>query len=851
MRKNKDKNLYKLSSISIRFPSLIVFKYLFKRSLRHKSYQLFVLCLLISSLIMGLIGFFSAGVQKSLNEDISKFLGAPLVVSTSLPLEQNWWQNIANTLKIDATTTASFTYGVIGKSGYHSIGLKAVSKNYPLNDSIKLLVNSPINEPKQFLVSANSLHSMDAWLDKRAMVELGLKQGDKIQVGKQFFNVVGEIIFEPDRLTQLQHMLPRVMIRLSDLETTGIDIKNGRGDFRYLFDEEPEQLELIESSLPSLVNQPYQILKANEGAHPFSRIAQRSEKMLSLVMVLIMLMCGSAAALVADFAMKQFVFPATILRCLGLKKKSITASMMIQLSLFAIICSVIGTYIAWLMQPLIGGLLEPHLVIQQNVFDFRTPIITLCINALIIIAFVYPRLKAIGSVPITSVLRNNLNIKKSLWISTFASALSVTLLLWYFSDNTTLTVILTTGVVVLLVLSIGFGWIISQFTTQFHRLSRGLLKVVLRSIGRNPKKNIAPMATIALSVMGFLMINTLRTSFIDSYQISSLNQDGNLLFSRLPSEQKDPFNAFISNNNLTLKGLYPTVSAKLESINGVPVDKALNQESDTREEIRSAVRLSWSRHLPENNRMLEGKWPQNAKDGVSVESEVMSDLGLSIGDELTFRINDKQFKTSISSRREFKSGSSRMMFWFMFAPNVLNQFDPQYMGGIHMNQAQLPDNNTVLSDLNVQFPQVLFSDLQQLVNRISAIMQALMNIMSAILFILLCGAFTVLIVSAFVGSHDNGHTIMRSLGVTKTQLIKMNVLQQGLIGLVSCLVGILGAQLISGILFEELFSIPYKADMTQNVLITVLTTLSFIIFGLLMSYNNLKKPILINQMNHS
>ena len=842
-----------------KFPSWIVFKYMIRRCLRQKSYQLFILCLLISSLIMGLIGFFSTGVQSALNEDISKFLGAPLVVSTDRPLHQKWWQQHKTFSEFQAVTTASFTYGVIGQVGYQSIGLKAVSKNYPIMDSVKLLVKSVDgdkgfikDELKEILTTANTLMPMDAWLDQRAMKELGLQLGDKIQVGKQDFNVAAVIVFEPDRLTQLQHLLPRVMIRIDDLHSIGLDLDNGRGNYRYLFNEEPEQLKHIESSLAAgLISQPYQVLKPNSGAHPFSKIAQRSEKMLSLVMVLIMLMCGSAAALVANFAMKRFVIPATILRCIGLNKKSIITSMMMLLSVLAIISSVIGTIIAWFLQPLLAEFLQPHLIINQSVFDFRTPLLTLSINALIIISFIFPGLRAIGSVQIVSVLRNNLTIKKSLWLTALVSLLSVVLLLWYFSDNTKLTLILSAGVVLILVLAVGSGWIISQITTQFHRFSRGKIKVVLRSIGRNPNKTIAPMATIALAVMGFLIINTLRGNFIDTYHMETLNQDGNLLFSRLPSEQQKTFTQFIEKNNLTLKGMYPTVRAKLELINGVHIDKALDQESDTREEARSPVRLSWSKNIPQNNRLLEGQWPLKSSDGVSVESEVMSDLGLKLGDELSFRINDKLITKTISSRREFKTGASRMMFWFMFAPETLKQFDHQYMGGIHIIQSDKPVNKMVLSQLNLKFPQVMFSDLQQAMDRVSAIMQTLMNIMSAILLILLIAALTVLIISSFVGTAEYQQRLLRALGVTRLQLISMSILQYALIGFVSCLVGILGAQLISGVLFEQLFSMPYQADIIQNLQITTVTTLSFVMFGLLMSYNIHRKPILINQLNQS
>jgi putative ABC transport system permease protein len=834
--------------------SWILFRKLTNRSLRHKSYVLFAVCILISSIIMSTIGFFSLAVKTTLNHDISKFLGAPLVISSRRALEEQWWNSVelptttSNLKKISPITTASFTYGIVGKNGYHSIALKAVSNNYPAQDFIELAI-----ETNQGLQNSSStaidLLPSQAWLDTRALAELGLTQGDKVQIGQREFIITAEIIFEPDRLTQLQHVLPRIMINMTDLESVGLDLDNGRGDFRYLFNQQPSVLKSIETQLPSLTKQSYKVLKPTSGQHPFALMAERSEKMLGLVMVLIMLMCGSAAALLADTAMKRFIIPATILRCMGLQRKSINRTLMMQLTLLAFLSSALGTLISWLLQPLLKEFLKPHLIIKEMVFNFQIPLITLAITTLTILAFIYPRLRAAGSVTIVSVLQGQMQIKKSFWLSSLAAVFAIILLLWYFSDNTKLTIYLSIGVISLVFFSLVFGWIISKITMQFHHLTKGYIKIALRSIGRNPQKYIAPMATISLAVMGFLIIDTLRGSFLNTFQMQMLKQDGNVLYSRLPADKAKSFENFIHSKNLQVMGKYPTVSAQLITINGLDIDKALTQESDTRSEARSPVRLSWSKNMPTNNRMLSGQWPQSSDDGVSVESEVMSDLGLEIGDQLGFDINGSIFNTTIKSRREFKSGSSQMMFWFMFSPDALQNFSHQYMGGISMDLNKInTENNSTLRELNASFPEVLFTDLQHVIKRTSDIMHALMKVMSSILFLLLVAASTVIMAGSYVSTGHSQHNLMRALGITKPKLMTMSIIQQGIIGLVSCLVGILGAQLISGLLFKELFALTYVANLQQNILITSITTSCFILFGLFLNYYSTKKPLLINQM---
>jgi len=817
------------------FQALILLRRTWWRSIKHKSSLLLILCIFISSMIASSLGFFSLGVQNALNNDIAKFLGAPLVVKSERPLPEGWWE------KLDISTpaiTASFTYGAIGAEGYNSITLKAVSTDYPKQDVLQLRVGET-----SFSATAAELKPSSAWLDARAMAVLGVDIGDQVQIGQHYFKVDAELVFEPDRLTQLQYILPRAMIRLEDLDTIGLDINNGKGDFRYLFDDNDIRLQQLENMLPTVLSQPYQVLKAGAGEHPFSRMAKRAQRMLGMVTALVLLLCGSAAAVLADFIMKQKALPTTVLRCMGLTRNAASMALLAQLSLMALFSGVIGGLMGWLIQPGLKNLLNPHLLLADVPFNLQVPALSLGVSILTIIAFVYPRLRALGLVPVASVLRGGLVLSKNFVLSTISALACVFVLLWYYSDNPRLTSYLLVGVVVIVIFSIVFGWLLSKVTASFHHLTTGSFRVVLRSVGRKPHRHIAPMATVALAVMAFLMTLTLQGSFLDSYGVQRFSHDGNFLFSRLPAKELTGFKQLVKSTNSVLKGAYPIVTASLVSINETPIEQALNHESDTREEARSPVRLSWSKSLPKNNTLLQGKWPQSVKDGVSVEAEVMSDLGLKIGDRLGFKIADGYLSTTITSTRKFKSGGSMVMFWFMFSPDVLQAFPQQIMGGIEINK----DVKPVLKQLMLMFPQLLITDLEQQMARIRAIMNAMTTIMNSLLFLLIIAAITVLVASGFVSlkSQQQQYSLMRALGVSKSRLYRMILSEQGIIGLVSSLIGVLGTQIISGLMFKQQFGVSYQANWANNSAVILLTTFGFLGIGLILARFNLKGPIRI------
>ncbi|MCF6300368.1 MAG: FtsX-like permease family protein, partial [Proteobacteria bacterium] len=555
--------------------------------------------------------------------------------------------------------------------------------------------------------------------------------------------------------------------------------------------------------------------------------------------------CGAAAAILANFSIRKSVMPGTMLRCFGVRRNVFSSTLLLQLILVALIAGVLGAMVGWFIQPWLKDLLKPHLMIADINLNWQISITTLGITLLTLMAFVYPRLVTLSSTPVSSILRGQTVFTKRYFFLVFSASSSVVLLLWYYSDNARLTLFLSLGVIVLVVLALVFGWLLNKSTGFLHRFNQGVLRVVLRSIGRNPKKHMLTMTTIALAVMALLMTANLRGSFLDRYHVQRLSHDGNYLFSGLPVEQWSEFTSLMQKNKILIKGSYPTVSAKLFSINGEAIDQVLLEESDTREETRSPVRLSWSEDLPKNNKMLMGDWPEVGSGEVSVEAEVMSDLGLKIGDVLGFKIENEVLSTKISSKRVFKSGGSMVMFWFMFASDTLKGFSQYHMGGIEIHA----DNKGVLSYVAEGFPAVLVTDIEQQVSRIRAIMITMTKMMNSVLMLLVLAAITVLIASAFSSMHTQHKQInlMRAMGVVKSKLYMMLLIEQAVVGFVACLIGVLAAQLIANLMFMQQFGVSYIPDWRSLVILVMLVTGVFSAMGLLMAYYKIKQPIQLFQ----
>lgn len=812
---------------------IILMKRLSRATIGQSANRLLSLCIVVCTCVAATLGLFANSVQSALDNDIADYLGAPLVVRAdhALPIEL---------FALDGLTppviTASYTSGAIGHNAYQSVSLKGVSDGYPLQG--ELIVRTAAGETE---VSAASLASGSVWLDQRAIDQLNIQFGEQIQIGSSWLTVAGELVHEPDRLTQLQHALPRAMVNLDTLAKTQISTHNDRGEHRILLAGSDSALAQLETLLAKSATQKYEILRPGKGRHPFSRISLRGERMLNVILVLILLMCGGAAATLADHTVRNYALPATVLRCMGVSRKAVAWALCLQLMALALLMSLVGCLLGWFIQPLLVNVMQPHMTLQvaePTLHDLLGPI---GIGLVTVIAFVVPKLQQLGSISVTSVLRGHIEKPKRFYLTTLSASVVVFAMLWFSSDNMRLTVMLVGAVVFLIALSISFGWGLSKVSAQTHRFFRGPMKVAVRSIGRSPGRHITPLASVAIVMMAVLMTVTLRGSFLDVLQVQMLDTDGNYIFTGLPAQQHDNFVRAVEAGNAQLKGSYPTVSARLVSINGVAIDDALQNESDTREETRSKVRLSWAEQLPDNNRLLQGYWPTPGSNEVSVESEVMSDLGLEFGDQLGFEVGDALLTSTITSQREYKGGGSRMMFWFMFTPDALAPFEQHYMGGIALDD----HSQNVLSTISSSFPQVRISDLERQISGIRDIMIVLTRMMNTTLMLLLAGAFMVIVATSFVSASNRQtqNSVMRAFGLRRAQCYAMNITEQLVIGLVACFVGILGVQLIAGLMFNELFALSYQLEWGNALLLTALISSAFAGLGWLFAFRQMQQAV--------
>ncbi|GHA00363.1 permease [Arenicella chitinivorans] len=782
---------------------------------------LLVMTMALSSFVIASLNLFSLNVQQSLRDDISQFLGAPLVVRSDVPFAKLAFSHPELQSPV---ITRTFTTGATSAYAYQTVSLKAVSSTYPVQG--RFAVQLADNMLKHH---AADLEPNSAWLDQRAMQTLNLGLGDTVKLGRAEFVVSGEILAEPDRLTQLQHTLPRIMINLKALANTGVNEQNNRGEYRLLYSGSTSALEQLKTNLRA-TRPELEVLTADSGRHPFARIAARASNLLHLVFAFLVLIAGTTVATLSKHLLNEFSISATVLRAMGVGKSVVISALGLIFSATALLASTLGYLGAFLTQPWLLSLAEPHMTLTASKMQFAQWWPSLLLAVALVIGFVVPGLLALSRVPVTAALQQIKTNLRSSYLSSVLVGLALTVWLWLSSDNPQLTTLLIGTVMLVVILTMLFGWILTKLTAQWHRVLRGPLKIAIRSLGRSAHRNTAPLVTVAITVLAVLLTTTLRGSFLDTLHLQSLDQDGNYIFTNLPAAMEPEFRQHLAANFMELRQSHPVVRAVLTHINGVEKAAYLSRESETREQARSAVNLSYADALPKNNRLLEGSWPRSINE-VSVESEVMADLDLKLGDTLRFAIGARHLDAKITSRREFQAGGSRMMFWFMFAPQTLRDYPQTRMGGLLATR----DTRAGLASLSAAFPTLRLTDLAQHIDRIRATMLVLTRLMNTALGMLLIIATLSIVAAATVNASLRRvpATVMRALGLQRRGVYSMALLEQIMLAATGCLVGVIAVQLCAGLMFQNLFALHYRMDFVYLSLVVSSVLGLFALIGFL------------------
>ncbi|MBU1310342.1 MAG: permease [Gammaproteobacteria bacterium] len=788
----------------------------------------------------------SANIQAYLGLNLANLLGADLVLSQPRALTASQYAELS-AMAEQIVLTENLTTTLTHNSQWQRATLKAVAEDYPLQGELQSAAYAGGPD------SASSQGPMvgEIWLDSRLLAGLGLQIGEQLHIGDQQLTVARVLLHEPDRLMEGHNVEMRALLHRADLQQfrAADDIIQ----HRYLVSANAQQIATIlqwqKSQLPAAQ------LHHKHGAHPLALFWQRTENFIGLASVLLFFMAAIAMQQLSRAQLQQQQLFSAVCLSLGATKQTVLLIAVLNwlfgfLSLLPPVLA-LSALCHWLLLQW----LKLHAFAGQELAGSVTaltwqPDIVLAVTAVVAgatIFFVFnlPLWLALWQCSVRQLIQpQQQRISSAIVLGCALLVLAAVAL--YYSDNALLSAMLLGAMAISITLLLALSWLVLSLGEKLSQPFSGLLPFALYMMKQRLLSKTTQVLGIGLAAFLLLFTLMLLKDLGDSMTAHQRAHDGNLLVSQASATQMAALELWAAQHAIAIRQHKPFMYAQLTHVNGGLLSDVIQKPSDSLATFSRPVRLHWSAAIPGNNRLVSGQWWQSSADNwqqLSVEQEVMTDLGLQLGDKLGLVIAGHYVEFSITATHAYKSGAGAITFWLQMPPAALAHISaPHYaMASLELQ----PQQFALLGELWQQHPTLRMVSLQELTQRFDSSLAMVTQLISAFagLITLLASIVIVSSVQAVEAQEQKKNSIILSFGLSKRTCLLLNSIEWLVTGAVTAAGAIVATWLAGLLIYQSQFALPYQPDFGW-LLATVAIILSLVTaLGILLSKRSLSGSV--------
>lgn len=696
------------------------------------------------------------------------------------------------------------------------VTVKAVDDLFPLQGNLILDQNG---------VFSSTVSPNQVWLDPELAASMKANVGDEVAVGDLVATVSGIISEEPGLSFNPFRQRPTVFIHASDIVKTGANQLGSRVQYRLFINGEDDQITPLKDSVEL---GPGDEWRDTDRQSRTTDIFNKTQQYLSLVVVIVVLMASATQFLTCHHYAQSRSKTIAMLKSLGASRRWLGAWLLTQVIILfsgAIVVGVLlGLGFEYLLRiPMVDLLPDPLPSLGSR--PFMVAIIT-CV-AISIPALGIPIMRLLH-LPAMVVVQSSHNTRfnPKWWLLMVPTV--VVALIAYGSNPIIWLIILAIVILVVVLGAISLG----LFKLTSRMAVKAPLKLALSRLNRTPVTSGLQLGALTLSLLLLTTLWLVKSDLLSDWNRIIPQDAPNVFAFNISDQDKEDYQAKLE--GLAPSPMFPIARGRVTEINGEDAKQYAGGEQAS-DSLRREVNFTWADTLPEYNDLLEGEW--SGDKGVSVESEVASDLGLQIGDNLTFAINGQDFTARVNSIRKVEWREMKPNFYFIFTPDVMAEFPATWLVSYRVNEQQ----STRLNQLSKTYPTVSVVDMTTMLGKIQ---ELLSQVVSAISILALFGvAAGVLLIATLLKLSLSQRTqemaLYRILGSSRKTLTMTLWAEFGIMALVAGLVASMISDLLSSLIMQQVFD----SDIQWHIDLWVATPIITFILLILVVKNSISKMV--------
>ncbi|USA53531.1 FtsX-like permease family protein [Acinetobacter sp. C32I] len=771
-----------------------VLKPLLLQSFRTGGLYLLIIALSLAISATTALKFSNTQVQNAVALQAAEMLGGDLVLSDKDPIQPNWLQQ-ADELKLKHAPVTVFSSMAHTQNQFVMVNVKAVDANFPLRGQLVI-------QPK-----AQAIQPGEVWLSQRAMDLLHAKMGEPLAIADAQLKVTGIIERDSNQETGFSGFSPTVIIHQADIAKTNAVQVGSRIEYRLLLAGEPEPIKTYkkifkqsqkdEQGTDQAAEQQLEgeqsSLKLRDASQSNTRLMKPIENLdtfLQLANLLTILLCGIAIALTSQRYVQQNQDHIALMRCLGASKRQILLAYIALLGIVSALSIVLGSLIGIALG---YGLLQlmlqliPQLQLSFAVVDLLYALpIAIFTSVMVLIGFILPSIWELLNTPPIRVIRQQERSRKS-YVAMFAIGIvSLILFSLVLSDNLQLSLLVLSAILLLCAMMYAVIWLLLKAIKQ--------LKHPLAAYVRIPHQTALQITALALGLSLITVLSVLRTDLLQRWQQQLPVGTPNQFVYGLPPFDMPQFKQQIEQNGWQSTPLYPNIRGRLLAKNGHAFAPELVKQNNS---LRRELNLTQASLYPKDNVITQGVANFSKAGQVSVEEKTAHELGIQIGDQLSFSLPEGTLEATVVNLRTVEWESFSPNFFFIFSPETMDENAGSYLGSFYLPPADQPK----MVQLIQQFSNTVFIDVGRILDEIKRLVNVLVQIVTVLAALVGFSGVLVLIacLNVLMDERRKEVALLRSFGVAKNKLKRMLSLEIGFIGLLSGVVACLFAEAISAI----------------------------------------------------
>jgi len=816
-------------------------------------FYVFVACIALGVAVIAGVGALADAVQSSFVRQGATLLGGDLTFTRpNRRAEPSEVSTIARFGTISESGSLRAMARRLDGSEHMLVEAKGVDGNYPLIGTLDL---------QDGVTQADALAGRGAAVDPILVEQLGLKLGDRFQLGTIEVELRALIHSEPDKIAERLAFGPRVMVSTDTLIASGLADIGSLTKWRYAV-----RLPAAERSGDgNLTAAAAEVRKALPEAgftildrrNPSPRVTQtldRVRQFLTLIGLTALLVGGVGVAnAVATYIDRRRKVIATF-RSLGATGRTVFALHLIQVIAITAIGIVIGLAVGLMVPTVVDWLAGEALPFRADA-TFSPLAIGMAVAYGLLVALLFT-IWPLGRVELIrpSVLFRDEVSEERRWpawpfiVATVAVGFALLALAVLSSDAKRIALYFCAGASGILILFALLGSGVTRLARALPRPRRPSLALALGSLGSPGGLTRAVVLSLGSGLSLLVAVALVDASIVSELSGRVPKNSPNFFVIDLPRDDVAGFRATVEKVAPgAIVNQAPMLRGRMVALGNRPVEQ-VRAAPEAAWVLNGDRGLSYSDEVPEGSRVVAGEWWAKDYAGeplVSFEEDIAKGLGIGIGDTVTVNVLGRNITARIANLREVHWESLAINFVMVFSPNALQAAPHNILATISLDPATpLAREADLARAIGKAFPATTAIRVKDAINNFNNLFRRVITAVRAAGGVTLLAGALVLAGALAAAQRRRLQTavILKALGATRRRILAAHATEYALLALIAATLALLLGGIAAWLITTRIMTLQFVFSGTAVLQVLGLSLALIALIGGLGTWRVLRAP---------